>query len=141
MSAPRPSLTIAYTGELVAVDPERITEEMFVPNVGYDDDLRADDQPGASAVSLFREAESEGALVIPDSLAVDCHARDDLRFSGFMLVAQPIEDLCTGVTRGWCDAETIARSRGDERKDNDPAVVTEALSVIAAELNAALSGQ
>lgn len=68
MSAPRPSLTIAYTGELVAVDPERITEEMFVPNVGYDDDLRADDQPGASAVSFFREAESEGALVIPDSL-------------------------------------------------------------------------
>ena len=67
MSALRPSLTIAYTGELVAVDPERITEEMFVPNVGYDDDLRADDQPGASAVSLFREAESEGALVIPDS--------------------------------------------------------------------------
>jgi hypothetical protein len=82
MSAPQPSLTIAYTGELVAVDPERITEEMFVPNVGYDDDLRADDQPGASAVSLFREAESEGALVIPDSLAVACHARDDLRFSG-----------------------------------------------------------
>jgi hypothetical protein len=31
--------------------------------------------------------------------------------------------------------------RGDERKDNDPAVVTEALEVIAAELNAALSGQ
>jgi hypothetical protein len=141
MSAPRPSLTIAYTGELVAVDPERITEEMFVPNVGYDGDLRADDQPGASAVSLFREAESEGALVIPDSLAVDCHARDDLRFSGFMLVAQPTGDLCTGVTRGWCDAETIARSRGDERKDNDPAVVNEALEVIAAELNAALSGQ
>ena len=36
MSALRPSLTIAYTGELVAVDPERITEEMFVPNVGHD---------------------------------------------------------------------------------------------------------
>jgi hypothetical protein len=58
-----------------------------------------------------------------------------------MLAAQPTGDLCTGVTRGGCDAETIARSRGDERKDNDPAVVNKALEVIAAELNAALSGQ
>ena len=49
MSAPGASLTIAYTGEPVTVDPKRITEEMFVPNVGCDGDLRADDQPGASA--------------------------------------------------------------------------------------------
>jgi len=141
MSAPGASLTIAYTGEPATVDPERITEEMCVPNVGCNGDLRADDQPGASAVSLFRDAESEGALVIPDYLTVDCHARDDLHFSGFMLVAHPAGDLCTGITRGWCDAETIARSRGDERKDNDPAVVKQALEFIAAELNAALRGQ
>jgi hypothetical protein len=141
MSAAQSRLTITYTGDAVTVDPERITEEMFVPNVGFNGDLRADDQPGAGAVSLFREAESEGALVIPDCLTIDCHARDDLRFSGFMLLAQPTGDLCTGVTRGWCDAETIARSRGDKREDNNPAVVKEALEFMAAEINTALSGQ
>ncbi len=141
MSTTQSPLRIAYTGDPVAVDPERITEEMFVPNLGFDGDLRADDQPGAGAVSLFRQAESEGALVIPDCLTVDCYARDDLHSSGFMLVAQPAGGLCSGVTRGWCDAETIARSRGDERKDNDPAVVKEALELMAGEINAALSGQ
>jgi hypothetical protein len=141
MSTTQSPLRIAYTGDPIAVDPERITEEMFVPNLGLDGDLRADDQPGAGAVSLFRQAEGEGALSIPDCLTVDCYARDDLHFGAFMLVAQPAGEPCTGVTRGWCDAETIARSRGDERKDNDPAVVREALELMAAEINAALSGQ
>jgi hypothetical protein len=35
----------------------------------------------------------------------------------------------------------VARSRGDERNDNAPTVVNEALEFMAADINAALSGQ
>jgi hypothetical protein len=34
-------LTISYTGDPVGVDPEQITDEMFVPNVGRDSPLHA----------------------------------------------------------------------------------------------------
>ncbi len=112
---------------------------MFVPNLGYDGLL--DDLPGATAVSLFREAASEGALVIPDELTIDCHSRDDYHFNGFLLLIRPEPDAPFGLTSGWCEVETIARERGDHRADNDPAAVREALEVMAREVNAALGAE
>lgn len=109
---------------------------MFVPNLGYDGVV--DDLPGASAVSLVREAVGEGALVVPDELTVECHARDDYHFSGFLLVIAPEPGAAFGITSGWCDVETIARTREDHRADNDPTVVREALDFIAHEINTAL---
>jgi len=114
---------------------------MRVPNLGFDGDLHRDERPGAAAVNLFTEATSAGALVIPGDLIVDCYALDTFYFNRFMLVARPAGNLCTGVTRDWCDVLAVARSRGDERKDNDPAMVKEALEFMAADINAALSGE
>ena len=129
-----------YTDDPVTVDPEWILEVMRVPNLGFDGDLCADERPGAAAVCLFKEAASAGALGIPGDLIVDCYAQDNFYFNRFMLVARPADDLCTGITRGWCDVLAVARLRGDKRKDNDPAVVEAALEFMAADINAALNG-
>jgi hypothetical protein len=134
-------LETIYTDGPVTVNPEWILEVMRVPNLGFDGDLCRDERPGAAAVCLFKEAQSAGALVIPDDLIVDCYARDSFYLNGFILVARPANNLCTGVTRGWCDVLAIARLRGDERNDNDPEVVEEALAFMAGKLNAALSEQ
>jgi hypothetical protein len=136
MSTMLSSITIVYAGEPVEVDRERITGDMFVPNLGYDGVI--DDLPGATAISLFREAVGEGALVVPDELTVECHGRDGYESSGFLLVIQPEPGAPFGVTSGWCDVETIARAREDPRADNDPSVVGEALEVMAREINTAL---
>jgi hypothetical protein len=136
MSTVLSSITIVYAGEPVEVARERITGDMFVPNLG--EDGFCDDQPGSSAASLFREAASKGALVVPDELTVECHARDDFHFSGFLLVIRPEPEAAFGITSSWCDVETIARARGDHRADNDPTVIREALDFMAREINAAL---
>ena len=140
MSSTQSPLTTTYTGDRVTVNAEWILEVMRVPNLGFDGDLYRDERPGASAVCLFKEAQSAGALVIPGDLIVDCYARDSFYLNGFMLVARPADNLRTGVTRGWCDVLAVARLRGDERNDNDPAVVKAALEFMAADINAALSG-
>ncbi len=135
------SLTIIYTGDPVRVDPEQITEEMFVPNVGHDGALYADDLQGQVAAGLFNLAESQGALVIPDGLVVDCYGDDDRDGGGFVLVAYPAGDRRAGVTCGWRDVTNLAREREDDRDDNDANVVRGALEFMAGEINAALSGQ
>jgi hypothetical protein len=137
MSTALSSIAIVYAGEPVEVARERITGDMFVPNLGYDGVV--DDLPGATVVSLVREAVGEGALVVPDELTVECHASDDYHFSGFLLVIAPEPGAAFGITSGWCDVETIARTREDHRADNDPTVVREALDFIAREINTALS--
>lgn len=139
MSTALSSITIIYAGEPLTVAAGQITGDMFVPNLGYDGLL--DDLPGATAASLFREAASEGALVIPDELTIDCYARDDYHFNGFLLLIRPEPDAAFALTSGWCDVETIARARGDHRADNDPAVVHEALEVMAREVNTALGAE
>ena len=140
MSSTQSPLPTTYTDDRLTADPEWILELMRVPNLGFDGDLHRDDRPGATAVCLFTDATSAGALVIPGDLIVDCYALDTFYFNRFMLVARPARNLCTGVTRGWCDVLAVARSRGDKRNDNDPAVVAEALEFMAADINAALSG-
>ncbi|MFI4984891.1 MAG: hypothetical protein ACHP93_04050 [Solirubrobacterales bacterium] len=136
MSTALSPITIVYRGQPVTVARERITGDMFVPNLGQDGVI--DDLPGATAVSLFREADAEGALVIPDELAIDCYPRDDYHFNGFIIVIRPEPDAPFGLTSGWCDIESIARARGDYRADNDSIVVTEALEFIARKINVAL---
>lgn len=133
-------LQIIYTGEPVRVDHERITEDMWVPNLGFDGHQRADDLPGASAVSLFREAEGEGALVAPQGIVLDCYSRDTHVTHDFMLIASSTGENQTSVTQGWFDVELLVQEVDDRRADNDPAVVREALEVMAAKLNAALNG-
>jgi len=140
MSHSESPLQIIYTGLLVAVNHERITEDMWVPNLGYADHRAADDLPGACAVSLFREAEGEGALVVPEGLALDCHSRDMHLTHEVMLIASRLGENKVGVTLGWFDVGLLVRGVDDERADNDSRVVFEALAVMAAKLNAALKG-
>jgi hypothetical protein len=139
MSTALSSITIVFAGEPVEVARERITGDMFVPNLG--EDGFCDGQPGSSAASLFREAASKGALVVPDELTVECYARDDFHFSGFLLVIRPEPEAAFGITSSWCDVETIARARGDHRADNDPTVIREALDFMAREINSALGAE
>lgn len=134
-------LKITYTGERARVDPTRITEDMYVPNIGTNDDLIVDDLPGASAASLFREAEGEGALIAPDGIVPACYSRDTYLTHDFMLVISPPGEDQTGITQGWFDVEMLAREAGDARSDNDPGVVREALEIMAAKINAALIGE
>jgi hypothetical protein len=115
---------------------------MFVPNVGHDGALYADDLPGREAAELFSLAESEGALVIPEGLVLDCYGDDDRDGGGFILVAYPAGERRAGATCGWRDADNLARGGAeDDRDDNDANVVRAALELIAAEINAALGGQ
>jgi hypothetical protein len=141
MSDTESLLKIQYTGLLVAVNHERITENMWVPNLGYHDHRAADDLPGACAVSLFREAEGERALVVPEGLVLDCHSRDTHLTHEVMLIASPLGENKVGVTLGWFDVGLLVRGVDDERADNDSRVVFEALAVMAAKLNAALKGE
>ncbi|MFZ1154747.1 MAG: hypothetical protein WAN93_07580 [Solirubrobacteraceae bacterium] len=136
-----PTLTIACTGERVRVDPKQITENLLVPNLGRDDPLAADDQPGKVSAELFTEAESAKAVLILDGLIVDCYGDDDGDGGGFILVAYPAADRRAGVTCGWRDAKNLARNSGDDRDDNDPVVVKEALEFMAAEINSALNAK
>lgn len=137
MSATPALLTIAYTGEQIAVDPEQITEDMFVPNVG-NDPLYGDGSPGRVGATLFQAAESAKALVIPNDLAVECYGDDDEDGGGIILEIYPAEDRRVGLTCGWRDAGNLARRAGDDRDDNDPLVVKEALEFMAGEINSAL---
>jgi len=141
MSNPESPLQILYTGPPVAVNHERITENMWVPNLGYHNPRTADDLPGACAVSLFREAEGEGALVVPEGIALDCHSRDTHITHDFMLIASPLGDNKAGVTLGWFDVDLLAREPDDKRADNDQTVIVEALAVMARKINAALKGE
>jgi hypothetical protein len=134
-------LRITYTGEPVRADHERITEDMFVPNVGHDGPLHADDLPGQVAAGLFNLAVSEGALVIPDDLTVDCYGDDDRDGGGFILVAYPTGNHRAGVTCGWRDTRNLARGKEDDRDDNDANVVRKALEFMAVEINTALGGK
>jgi hypothetical protein len=84
MNNPDRTMQITYTGEPVRVDPERITEKMSVPDLGW-----SDIRPGNDAVTLFTEAESTGALVVPEGITVDCYSRDTEEAHDFMLVALP----------------------------------------------------
>jgi len=133
-------LRITYTGTPVAVDHERITEDMRVPNVGHDGSRYADNQPAESAVGLFKEAVQEGALVAPEGIVLDCFARDTYLTHDFLLLASAAGEDRAGVTLGWFDVELLAREPGDTRTDNDSVVVLEALAVMAGKLNAALKG-
>jgi hypothetical protein len=139
MSAVRSPLTITYTGEPVRVNPDRVTEAMYVPNLGYEGALHADDLPSRAASALFAMADAEGAFVLPAGLDVDCYGDDDAGGGVFILVAHPVGDCRAGVTCGWRDVEHLARRDGDGRLDNDATVVTEALGLMAGEINAALN--
>ena len=131
MNPAKAPLTIHYAGDCVKVDPERITGDLFVPNLGRD---------GSVAAELFVAAESLNALVVPDGLVIECYGDDDENGGGFILAAYPGADHRAGVTCGWRDTENLARSSDDDRADNDPTVVRDALNFMAAEINAALSG-
>jgi hypothetical protein len=129
-------LQIIYTGEPVRVDPGRITKEMYVPRLGWGATL-----PGKDVVTLFTEAESKRALVVPGGIFVDCYSRDPHEAHDFMLVAYPAGQCRAGVTNGWYDVELLAKEQGDPRPTNDPAVVREALEVMAAKINSALNAE
>jgi hypothetical protein len=141
MDAAQAPLTIHYAGDRVKVDPGRITDDLFVPNLGRDGALDGDALPGSVAAELFVVAESRDALVVPDGLVIECYGDDDENGGGFILVAYPGADRRAGVTCGWRDAKNLARRSEDDRADNDPAVVRDALNFMAAEINAALSGE
>ena len=128
-------LRITYTGEPVRVNQERITEEMSVPDFGWNDT-----RPGNDAVTLFTDAESTGALVVPEGITVDCYSRDTDEAHDFMLVAYPAGGSGAGVTGGWFDVELLAERDG-ARSRNDRAVVREALEFMAAKIDAALNGE
>ncbi|HEY5287444.1 MAG TPA: hypothetical protein VIJ50_10100 [Solirubrobacteraceae bacterium] len=140
MNPAKAPLTIHYAGDGVKVDPGRITGDLFVPNLGRDGALDGDELPGSVAAELFVAAESLNALVVPDGLVIECYGDDDENGGGFILAAYPGVDHRAGVTCGWRDAENLARSSDDDRADNDPTVVRDALNFMAAEINAALSG-
>jgi hypothetical protein len=129
-------LQIIYTGEPVRVNHRRITKKMYVPHLGWADTL-----PGRDVVTLFTEAESKGALVVPKGIIVDCYCRDTDEAHDFMLVAYPAGQNRAGVTDGWFDVKLLVREPDDPRPENDSAVVREALEVMAAKINAALRGE
>jgi hypothetical protein len=138
MNAAQPTLAITYTGEPVRVNRRRITADMYVPNLGHEGALYADDLQGRAACALFAVAEAEGALVLPDGLDVACYGDDDPAGGVFILVAHPAGNCRAGATCGWRDVDHLGRRDGDKRLDNDPEVVAEALEYMAGEINAAL---
>lgn len=137
MSTPASPITISYSGAPVKVDGRRITREMWVPNLGRNDPLQADESPGEVAAALFEQAIAARALVIPSELHAECHGDSDADGGGFSLTISP---TCggVGVTCGWRDVENIMCPEGDPRPDNDRRLVKEALQFMASELNAAL---
>ena len=141
MNSERATLSIVYTGTPVRVAPDRITDEMFVPNIGRHDPLEADELPGEVAARLFELAEAEAAIVIPDGLRVHCYGDDDHAGAGFILAAySKLREARAGVTCGWHDVENLTRRGAHGGEDNDPAAVQAALEFMAADINAALNG-
>jgi hypothetical protein len=138
MSTPASPITISYSGAPVKVDGRRITRAMWVPNLGRNDPLQADQNPGEAAAALFEQAIAARALVIPSELRVDCYSDEDDCGGGFILVVYPSDGSVAGVTCGWRDVENIVCPEGDPRPDNDRRLVKEALQFMAGELNAAL---
>jgi hypothetical protein len=138
MNSSASTLTILYTGDLARVDPEKITEDMYVPNVGQRGVRHADDRPGEVAARLFDTAESEGALLVPKGLRIECLGDDDTDGGGIILIAYRQSGTHVGVTCGWRDAENLAAHPVYEREDNDPAVVRAALEFMVDEINHAL---
>ena len=134
-------LRIIFRGNPVQVNHQRITKDMCVPNLREKHYRWCGDQPGLIAAALLSQARIKNALETPMGIMVDCHARDWNVRHDFMLIAFPSGENQSGVTRGWFDTGLLARKAGDNRADNDPAVVREALKVMAAELNAALQGK
>ena len=137
MSAPASPINISYGGPPVKVDGRRITREMYVPNLGRNDPLEADDCPGNVAAALFEQAKTARALVIPEGLRAECCGDNDADGGGFILAAYPTHGS-SGATCGWRDVENIVCAEGDPRPDNDRGLVKEALQFMASELNAAL---
>jgi hypothetical protein len=137
MSAPASPINISYGGPPVKVDGRRITREMYVPNLGRNDPLEAEDCPGNVAAALFEQAKTARALVIPEGLRAECCGDNDADGGGFILAAYPTHGSA-GATCGWRDVENIVCAEGDPRPDNDRGLVKEALQFMASELNAAL---
>lgn len=137
MSTSTSPITVSYSGTPVKVDGRRITREMFVPNLGRNDPLQADESPGEVAAALFEQAIAARALVIPSELCAECYGDSDANGGGFILAVYPSWSA-GGVTRGWRDVENIVCPEGDPRPDNDRRLVKEALQFMAGELNAAL---
>jgi hypothetical protein len=138
--APASTITISYSGAPVTVNPRRINREMWVPNLGRNDPLQADQRPSEVAASLFEQAKTARALVIPDELRAECYSDDDAQGGGFILAVYPTNGTA-GVTCGWRDVENIVCPECDTRPDNDRRLVKEALQFMAAEMNAALGVQ
>jgi hypothetical protein len=137
MGASASLITIRYSGRPITVSPRRITRDMWVPNLGRNDPLAADEFPGEVAVRLFEEAKEARALVIPDELRAECYGDNDSDGGGFILVVYP-KLGSAGVTCGWRDVENIVCPEGDPRPDNDRRLVTQALVFMAVEMNTAL---
>lgn len=137
MSTSASPITISYSGPPVKVDGRRITREMWVPNLGRNDPLQADRNPGEVAVRLFEQAIAARALVIPSELCAECYGDSDADGGGFILTISPICGSA-GVTCGWRDVENVVCREDDPRPDNDRRLVKEALQFMAGELNAAL---
>jgi hypothetical protein len=110
---------------------------MCVPNLGRNDILQADPNPGEVAAHLFEQAIQARTLVIPDDLRVECYADDDKAGGGFILAVYPRRGT-VGITCGWRDVENIICPQGDPRPDNDRRLVKDALQFMAGEINAAL---
>jgi hypothetical protein len=135
--APVSPITVSYSGAPVTVNARRSNREMWVPNLGRNDQLQADECPGEVASRLFEQAKAARALVIPDELRAECYADDDAQGGGFILAVYPMRGLM-GVTCGWRDVENIVCPEGDPRPDNNRRLVREALQFMAGEMNAAL---
>jgi hypothetical protein len=140
MGTPASPIAINYSGLPVKVNGRRINREMWVPNLGRNDPLQADPCPGEVAASLFEQAKTVRALVVPDELRAECYGDDDAQGGGFTLAVYPASGAA-GVTCGWRDVENIVCPEGDPRPDNDRRLVKEALQFMASEMNAALGIQ
>lgn len=95
-----PTLRISYDGDPVRVEPEKITKDMLVPDVG-------DIECGQAAASLVDEAVAAGALTTPAGLEIDCFADDDSVGGLFMLVISPDGER-HGATYGWHEVENLS---------------------------------
>lgn len=141
MGVPASPITISYGGAPVKVNGRRITREMWVPNLGRDDPLQADPDPGEVAVRLFDQAVAARALVLPSELRAECYGDNDANGGGFILAVYSTRGSAGGVTCGWRDVGNIVCPEGDLRPDNDRRLVKEALEFMAAEMNTALGLQ
>jgi len=129
-------LEIVYRGEPVTVDDTKITPGMCVPSRGGETSL-ADIDAGAIAATLFNDALTAKAIVLPRDVRVECYADDDESGGGFVLVAfAEAKRRGAGITSGWRDALNIAAA--GEQDPFDAALVADALQFMAAEVNSVL---